>query len=759
MARSSRPHPTLLDRFPALAQLTPGSRRRRSIPFVQQTAGADCGAACLAMILRYYGKRVPLDDVRETARVDLSGTDALSLIEAGRWFGLRGRGVKIDNVDHLGYLAKGAMLHWRFDHWVVLDSFDRHGALIVDPLSGRQHVSHAELRKAFTGVALLFQPSEEFEPAGDRPLGMRRYLAQIVAQWGLMSRILTTSVLLQLLGLAVPVVTGLLIDRVVPREDVSLLGVLAAGLAAIVVFSFFSSLIRAHLILHLRTHLDAEMTLEFLSHLVDLPYAFFQRRSAGDLMMRLNSNTTIREILTSTALTGILDGVLVGLYFVVLFATHFAMGALVLGLGLLRVGLFLATRRRFRDLMSEGLQAEARSRNYQVQLLAGIGTLKSMGAEQRAVEHWTNLFVDELNVALARGRLSAVFDSILGALTTASPFIVLLFGALKVLGGELSLGTMLALSALATGVLTPLSTLVSTALQLQLLGSYLERINDVLETPREQRRDEVSPAAKLGGKITLDRVDFRYSPAAPRVIRGVSTEIEPGSFVAIVGTSGAGKSTLAHLLLGLYQPTSGHIFFDDVDLASLELSSLRRQLGIVPQLPYLFGSSIRHNIALADPALPMHRIIEAARIAHIHDDVTAMPMGYDTVLADGGVSLSGGQRQRLALARALVGRPSILLLDEATSALDGVTERRIQRQLEELACTRIVIAHRLSTIVAADVILVMRDGRIVESGDHAALMASGGTYAELVTAQNRREQLGELAGLSSQRPTEGRRSA
>jgi ABC-type bacteriocin/lantibiotic exporter with double-glycine peptidase domain len=731
-------NPRLLDRFPALGNLTPGGRRR-SIPFVQQTTVADCGAACLTMVLRYYGKQLRLDEVRDVAGTDRDGTDALSILQAARWFGLRGRGVQIEDVDDLKYLEKGAILHWQFQHFVVFEELRGDGAVIVDPAGGRRRASREELRRSFTGIALTLEPTEDFEPGEEGKRGVGRYLRQVIAQSGLISRVVVMSVLLQLLALATPILTGLLVDRVVPRGDYHLLTVLAAGLAAVAVFHLFSSMVRAHLLLHLRTHLDAKITLEFLDHLVDLPYVFFQRRSAGDLMMRLNSNTTIREILTSGTLSGILDGSLVMLYLLLLFVTHFQMGLLVLFLGFLRVTLFLLTRKRQRDLMTEALQTQALSRSYQVQLLAGIETLKVIGAERRAVEHWSNLFVDELNVSLARGRLNALFDSLLSTLNIASPFVILVFGGVQVLQGELSLGTMLAMSALATGFLTPLSTLVSTGVQLQLLGSYLERIDDVLETPREQSPAEVQPAGRLSGRIALEEVSFRYGPTAPLVVREVSVEIEPGSFVALVGASGAGKTTLANLCLGLYPPTSGRILFDGTDLSSLDLRSVRSQLGIVTQQPYLFGTSIRSNVALADPTLPLGRVVEAARRAHIHDDVMAMPMGYETVLADGGLSLSGGQRQRLALARALVHRPAILLLDEATSNLDAITEREIQHELASLQCTRIVIAHRLSTVKAADVILVMHGGKIVERGRHGELLARGGKYAELVAAQMEEE--------------------
>ncbi len=734
----------LLDRFPALRGLSPGSPGRRRIPWVRQTTATDCGAACLAMVLAYHGRKAPLDEIRELLGVDRDGSDALAIANAGEWFGLRGRGVKIEEIDDLEYLPKASVLHWHFSHFVVFEGLTRDGATIVDPAAGRHHVTRSELSRAVTGVAVTFEPTADFTSGGKAGHGPGRYLKQMFEQGGVLSRLLVISVLLQMLALSLPLLTGTLVDRVVPRGDHQLLTVLAAGLAAIVVFNFLASLVRAHLVLQLRTHLDARMTLDFLDHLVSLPFAFFQRRSAGDLMMRLNSNSTIREILTSSALTAVLDGVLVCLYLVLLFATHVPMALLVVGLGLLRVGLFLATRRRHRDLMSQTLHTQARSRGYQVQLLAGIETLKVMGAEQRGVEHWSHLFVDELNVSLARGRLSAVFDSLLASLTMASPLLVLCFGGLAVLNGELSLGTMLALSALAAGFLGPLSGLVSTAVKLQLMGSYLERLLDVLETPREQDRQSAGPeggerklarAGELRGEISLRDVSFRYSSSAPEALRQVSVDIPAGSFVAVVGPSGAGKTTLAGLCLGLYRPTSGRVLYDGVDLDSLDLRSVRRQLGVVLQQAYLFGTSIRGNIALADPDLPLERVVEAARLANIHDDVTAMPMGYDTLVSDGGGGLSGGQRQRLALARALVHRPKVLLLDEATSQLDAVTEKAIQEQLRSLQATRIVIAHRLSTIRAADLILVLDGGRIVERGRHAELIGRGGAYSNLVAAQ------------------------
>lgn len=730
---ATRPTP-LSERLPGLAQAAPGRRARR-VPFVPQTSTADCGAACLAMVLAYHGKHVRLEEVRETAGVGRDGVDAFRLLEAARWYGLLGRGVRIEDPSALRFLQRGAILHWGFSHFVVLERTSRRGAVVLDPSLGRREVSREELRRELTGVVLLFDPGPDFAQSRPRDRGLGRYLDRLREQTGSLSRTVVLSVLLQLLALATPILTGLLVDRVVPRGDYPLLGLLAGGLAGVTLFHFLASLIRAHLLLALRTHLDARLTLEFLDHLIDLPYRFFQQRSAGDLLMRLNSNATVREILTSSALSGALDGVLVVLYLGLLAATDLGLAGLVVGLGLAQAGVFLLTRRRHRELMTSELRTQARSRTYQVQMLAGIETLKAMGAERRSVEQWSNLFVDELNVSLDRGRLAALSDSLLGALRLASPFAILVYGGLSVLDGGLTLGTMLAASALAAGFLAPLGTLVATGFQLQLLGSYTERLRDVLEMPKEEERGSVAPAPRLSGRITLDGVSFRYSQAAPLVVRSVSLEVAPGSFVALVGGSGAGKTTLAHLLAGLYRPTSGRILYDGLDLANLSLPTVRAQLGIVSQQPYLFGSSIRQNLTLSDPTVPLSRVIEAARRARIHDDVLALPMGYDTILAEAGASLSGGQRQRLALARALVREPAVLLLDEATSNLDAVTERAIQEELAALRSTRIVIAHRLSTVLAADLILVMDGGEIVEHGTHRELLARGGRYRELVAAQ------------------------
>jgi ABC-type bacteriocin/lantibiotic exporter with double-glycine peptidase domain len=466
-----------------------------------------------------------------------------------------------------------------------------------------------------------------------------------------------------------------------------------------------------------------------------LPYIFFQQRAAGDLMMRVNSNAVIRETLTSGALSALLDGTLVILYLAAILIVNASFGLLVLALGLLQLTILWLSRRRQRERMSDTLHTQAQAESYLVEMLAGIETLKSSGTEARAGQHWSGLFVDQLNVSVARSRLTALTDSLTGTLRLASPLIILGFGAVQALDGKLSLGLVLALCALAAAFLTPLANLVTTIGQLQILGSYVERIEDILGATPEQSPGEPRLVHRATGQIAVEHVSFSYAPTSQPVLRDVSLSIAAGQFVAIVGRSGSGKSTLGNLLLGLYTPSSGRVLYDGIDLARIDLPSLRRQLGVVNQRAHLFAGSVRDNIAAGDPAMPLDDVLQAARHACVEEDIRAMPMGYETLLLGGGASLSGGQRQRLTLARALARQPAILLLDEATSALDAVTERAVQEQLTALCCTRIVIAHRLSSIREADLIVVMEDGRIVERGRHAELVARNGVYAELIAAQ------------------------
>lgn len=708
--------------------------RRRGIPYVQQMESADCGAACLAMVLGYHGRETTLAEARDAVGSGRGGVSARDLVEAARRLGLLARGVQLD-VPDLRFLPVGSILHWGFDHFVVFAGLARKGVRVVDPAAGPRLVPWDHFRKSFTGVALIFEPSEEFRPRRLRRRQLRGYLARMLEHRRALLRTVVLSLVLQFQALAVPILIGVLVDRVVPRRDFGLLALLAVGLAVVVVFHVATLLLRSYLLNYLRTAVDARLSLGFVGHLTELPYAFFVERPAGDLLQRFESNRALRTTLTAATLSTVLDGSLVAGYVGLLFALSPVLGGLVVLLGLLQVALFVVMRRPVKDLAARELEAQSRSQSHLVEMLAGMETLKSLGAEHRWAERWSHLFVDELNVTLARARVGSLAGALSSGLSLASPIAILSVGAAQVLRGDLSLGTMLSLNALAAGFLTPLASLVAVGFQLQEVRSHIERIEDVTTAPAEREPGRALPAPRLRGGIELQQVSFRYRARDPWAVREVSVTVRPGEKVAIVGPSGAGKSTLARLLVGLYRPQSGRILYDGVDLGALDLRAVRSQIGVVSQDSRIFGVSVRANIALGDPAAPLEAVVAAARLAAVHEDIEKLPLGYDTILADGGASLSGGQRQRLALARALLRRPVILLLDEATSDLDTVTEERIMAALAGLDATRIVIAHRLSTVADADLILVLSEGVLVEFGQHEDLLSRGGAYARLVAAQ------------------------
>jgi ABC-type bacteriocin/lantibiotic exporter with double-glycine peptidase domain len=538
-----------------------------------------------------------------------------------------------------------------------------------------------------------------------------------------------------MIGLAVPLLTKVFVDQVIPHRLSSVMTVLGAGTAILIAALIVISYLRGALLIYLQGRLDSEMMVVFFEHLLSLPVRFFQLRNTGDLLTRLASNSMIRETLTNRAVSAVLDGAFVLVYLAILLFWHPMFALLVIGLGSIQVALLLGSTPRMQRLMERDLAAGAASQSYLAQALMGIATVKAAGAEDRVIEHWSNLFFKQLNISLERGHLSLIIETAMITLRTFSPLALLWVGAMSVLNGGMSLGTMLALNALAASVLVPLASLISSGQQLQLVRAHLDRLADVGEAEPEQDLKKVRGAPPLAGKVEFKQVSFRYDAQAPAVLRDITMTIGAGQKVALVGRSGSGKSTLAKLLLGLYLPGEGEILYDGIPLQRLDYRTLRRQFGAVLQDLFLFSGSVRQNIALTDPGLPLEQVVKAARLAEVHDEIMKMPMGYETVVAEGGSALSGGQRQRLALARALVHQPAMLLMDEATSHLDVLTEQTIEDNLNALPLTRIVIAHRLSTIRNADLILVLDEGAIVEQGSHDALLARQGRYAALVHSQ------------------------
>jgi ATP-binding cassette subfamily B protein len=408
-----------------------------------------------------------------------------------------------------------------------------------------------------------------------------------------------------------------------------------------------------------------------------------------------------------------------------------AFGLLVLVIGVLQVALLLASARRASEVAQEHVVAQAEAQTYLVDMLHGVMAVKAAGAEDRVTDRFSRLFQRQVAASLRRGRLTALVDTANVALRTAAPLALLWLGVTRVSSGDMTTGTMLAMCALGASFLAPVASLAQNGQRLPLLGTYIARLADVLDAGPEQEPG-VHELPRPSGRIEVRNVGFRYAPSSPWVLRGVSFTVAPGEMLAIVGRTGCGKTTLLKLLLGLYLPSEGEILYDGRPLSSVDLRSLRRQLGVVLQDGALHCGSIRDNIAFGDRTLSLERVVAAARAACLDEDIDALPMGYDTPLGEGGGGLSGGQRQRLALARALAHDSAILFLDEATSHLDVMTEHAVEQNLRELPCTRVVIAHRLSTVRNAERIVVLEGGTVTEMGRHAELLTAGGVYAAMV---------------------------
>ena len=722
-----------VERMNAVRRLLTHKGRQR-VPLVLQLGATDCGPAALTMVLGFFGKHLSLAEVRKSLRAGRDGVDAAAIVRAARSYGLRGRGVRVE-VDALSHLPAGAILYWQFRHFVVYERTRSRHVDIVDPAFGRRSIPFKQFRECFTGVALVFEPSESFVKGDTRKTPVSRWLLQILDSRVLILRILTASIVAQVAVASAPLITRIVIDRVIPQSNASLLMKLFIGYCAFELVGVLASFVRAHLLIYLKTHVETNFTLRFLDHLMDLPYSFFQQHTTGDLMLRLSSNDVIRDLLTTAAISSLLDGATAILYCILLFAANARLAVCAMTLAFLRLCLLTVVRLRQKRLLEETLEMQGHLQTYQVEMLEGMETLKAMGMEVRASEHWVNLFIRGVNISVRRGRLDAAFDGSIGVIGSATTMIFLFYGTYIVLQGRLTLGAMVSIIALAAGLLTPLNNLITTVLQLQIAEIYLNRINDVLDTaPEQELRTTLAPAS-IAGRVTLNKVTFRYTDQGPAVVDEVTFTVSPGSRIALVGHSGCGKSTVARLLAGLYKPSSGSILYDSLRLDELNLRNVRSQIGIVTQDTQLFGGTIRRNIALSEPEMAIGRVIAAAKSACIHEEIMMMPMGYETVLTDRGLSLSGGQRQRLALARALANNPKLLILDEATSNLDALTEERVNRKLASLRCTRIIIAHRLSTIRGADMIVVFEGGRIVEQGRHDELVGSRGVYFGLISAQ------------------------
>jgi ATP-binding cassette subfamily B protein len=717
-------------------------RKKGRVSELRQVTAVECGAACLAMILNYYGYATSISEVQERCGVGRDGLTALEIVKAARLYGFRVRAVSVKQ-DEFRFVNLPAIVHWEFNHFLVVERWSENWVDVLDPAMGRRKLTLEEFDEGFTGVAVMVEPGAQFEQrAQQKTLTAWAYMRSLVQTRSTLTQIIGASLLLQLIGLGAPLITEVIIDQILPGKDINMLVLMGIGMLILIIMQATTTLLRSSLLIYMQTRIDAHMMINFFEHLLSLPYRFFQLRLNGDLLARVNSNGAIRDLLTNQLISTLLDGGTVIVYFFILLTISKTIAEMSLVIGAIQIALLLFTSPAIRRLTQRNLEAEGKTQGYLNEALSGIATLKAAGAEQRSLEKWENLFFEEMNVSLRLSYLSLVVSTILGIVGALGPLALLWVGAMQVINGTMSVGTMLALNTLAIEFLTPLGSLAGSLQQLQVVRSHFARIADVVGAQPEQDLTRVKTPQRLTGRVELRKVSFQYDQNAPMILQDINIRIAPGQKVALVGRTGSGKSTLGKLLVGLITPTRGDILYDGEPLENLNYQAVRSQFGIVLQEAFIFSGSVKENIALNNPDMDMRQIVEAAQMAAIDEDIEKMPMGYDTLVSEGGSAFSGGQRQRLALARALANRPALLLLDEATSALDVATEQTVERNLSRIPSTQIIIAHRLSTIRNADVILVLDQGRIVEQGSHEQLLRRNGFYARLIQTQL---QNGEIA--------------
>ncbi|GAA2858821.1 type I secretion system permease/ATPase [Streptosporangium fragile] len=693
---------------------------------MQQTQ-TDCGAACLAMVLSALGRRTSIAEIWAHVPENADGATLRELIAAASAFGLKLRAFRLA-ADRVGGLPTPFIAHWEQHHFVVVEQVDARGATVADPAFGRLRLTPERFAEAYGGIALVPEVPERLAPADPGRSSGRAVLSLLrtaFTEKRLIVKLILATLGVQLFGLAVPLFTRLVVDGDAHGPQALAVAAAFAATAYLV-----TSRVRSFLLIRLQTGVAAQLMRRLVGHVLDLPFRFFQRRTSGDLLSRLSAVSGIRDMIAERSMALAFDLLTALAYLVVLAVTAPYLALLTFAVAAAQAIAVAVYAGPSIHLAYAALHAGSATQTSLVESLSGVETLKASGTEEHAFDRWRISHRRELAAGAARDRKVVGAQAVTDALQLA-----LALGLLVVISSQLpgpsSLGELLALAALANAALVPLTSLLGTVQQIHLAFAHLDRVADLLDAVPEPTGG-LRPT--LRGEVEVSGVSAGYDPRFP-VLHDVSLRIRPGRRLAVVGGSGSGKTTLGRVLLGLIEPLDGEVRFDGVPLRRLDPRHVRRQVGVVTQQPHLFSGTVAETIAFGDDSIGQAAIEEAARLAEVHDEIVALPLGYGTHIGESGGRLSGGQRQRLALARALARRPRILLLDEPTSSLDALTEERIRRNLAGLGITQIVIAHRLSTIRDADMIVVLEDGRIVETGSHAELMSRGMRYAELVSLQ------------------------
>lgn len=709
------------------------------VPVIMQMEALECGAACLAMVLAYYGKWVPLEQVRADCGVSRDGSNARNMVRAARSYGLTAKGCRYepDTLRRQGSFP--CIIHWNFNHFVVLDGFKGDKALLNDPAKGSYAVSMETFDQSFTGICLLFEPGADFQPGG-KPKSVFAFARKRLDGAGAaVAFMLLTTFITSLIGIIYSVFSHIFLDRLLTGENVGWLGGFTLALVLFGAVRLAVEWIRAVYSLRINGMLAIVGSTSFMWKVLHLPMAFFSQRMAGDIQQRQNANAAIAGSMVKVLAPLAIDAALMLFYLVVMFRysvllTLMGVASIVINLSLSR----LIAKKRV-NITRVQQRDEGKLAGATVAGIEMIETIKSSGAENGFFERWAGYQASVNTQKVRYEKLSQYLGALPSLVSSVTNSAVMMAGVWLTINGEFTAGMILAFQGFLTEFGEPAMTLVSAGQTIQEMRTDMERVEDVMQYPEDavygpetQLRDDVE-YDKLSGSVVMRGVTFGYSRLAEPLIEDFDLTLRPGSRVALVGASGCGKSTIAKLIAGLYQPWSGEILFDGKPINEIDRSVFTGSLAVVDQDIILFEDTIANNIKMWDSSIEDFEMILAARDASLHEDIMQREGGYNCKLAEGGKDLSGGQRQRLEIARVLAQDPTIIILDEATSALDARTEYEVVRSINERGITCIVVAHRLSTIRDCDEIIVLDHGKVTERGTHEELYALGGAYTRLIS--------------------------
>ena len=705
------------------------------VPQVMQMEAVECGAASLTMILAYYGKWLPLEEVRAACGVSRDGSSAKSILRAARSYGLDAKGFRMA-PEALGDKLP-AIIHWNFEHFVVFRGFDKKGrACLNDPGSGPVKWPMEEFRKQFTGICLTFEPTEKFEKGG-QPTSILSYVKKNLrgsseAFW----LTFTFALMAAFVALLTPLFTRIFLDDILPGRNPEWTKWFFAGMGALAVYQFFATLLKTRYAKRVAGALALKANKAYLHHLLRLPISFFAMRNVGDLQQRMHLNQSITNSLVDVLAPQVINIGLLVLYLALMLSYSFSLTLIGVLAAAINLGIVRYYSEKRINLTRSMQQSEGQYYSATVSCIDNMESIKAAGAETGFFKYWSGLWAHKFNVNANTDKQQAEMALLPVLANGLVNMAVLVLGAYLILKGELTVGMLMAFQGFMGSFLAPVNDIVNASQRIVEMRSQMERVEDVMKYPEDHRDSEGEiQQGKLGGLLELKHVTFGYSPLQPPLIEDFNLRIEPGHSVAFVGTSGCGKSTLAKLISGLYKPWDGEILFDGRPIETISNEELTNSVAVIDQNVVLFDDTVAQNIRMWDPSIEDFTMMIACNDAQIRADIVSRPEGFGTKIVKGGQNFSGGQRQRMEMATALAKEPAILIMDEATSALDPKTEDEVMKRIRRMGPTQIIVAHRLSTIRDCDEIIVMDQGRILQRGTHEELIAQEGFYQQLMRSE------------------------